>query len=129
MENYKEAAIRHLKDSEMLFTSNAFDNAGHLIGFAAECAIKYKIDITGVGDDNPKLHFPTIVMAAKKRLTGRANTSIHQILSSKKPILDGWDVNSRYYSDGVLQKDSVAEWIKETKRLFATAGIKVRSTN
>ncbi|HIE9582139.1 TPA: hypothetical protein ACXRY6_000091 [Klebsiella variicola subsp. variicola] len=43
MENYREAAIRHLNDSEKLLESNSVDNAGHLIGFAAECAIKYKI--------------------------------------------------------------------------------------
>ncbi len=55
MENYREAAIRHLNDSEKLLESNSVDNAGHLIGFAAECAIKYKIELNN--NDNPKMHF------------------------------------------------------------------------
>ncbi|HDZ9442607.1 hypothetical protein [Klebsiella quasipneumoniae] len=64
MENYREAAIRHLNDSERLLKINSVDNAGHLIGFAAECAIKYKIELNN--SDNPKLHFPYILAAAKK---------------------------------------------------------------
>lgn len=64
MENYREAAIRHLNDSEKLLESNSVDNAGHLIGFAAECAIKYKIELNN--NDNPKMHFPYILAAAKK---------------------------------------------------------------
>ena len=126
MEDYKEAALRHLEDSETLFAKQAFDNAGHLAGFAAECAIKYKIQITGVGGDNPKLHFPAIIMAAKKRLTGRNNGRIHQLLSRANPLLNGWDVNSRYFHNGSISSDLAGEWIQDTKRLFATAGIKMR---
>lgn len=127
MENYKEAALRHLKDSESLYAQKAYDNAGHLIGFAAECAIKHKIELSGDKGDNPKAHFPAIIMAAKKRLTGRKNISISQILSSKIPILNGWDVNARYYNTGTVSKELVAKWIGETKRLFATADIRGRN--
>jgi hypothetical protein len=40
MENYEDAAVRHYDDAKALRDSGRGDNAGHLIGFAAECAIK-----------------------------------------------------------------------------------------
>lgn len=121
MENYREAAIRHLNDSEKLLESNSVDNAGHLIGFAAECAIKYKIELNN--NDNPKMHFPYILAAAKKRLTGRESKSLFSVLSSKENVLKGWDINYRYYANGTMQSEEVSKWISQTKRIFAAAGI------
>ena len=42
-EDYASAAIRHFKDATALQSSGRLDNAGHLVGFAAECAIKHGI--------------------------------------------------------------------------------------
>jgi hypothetical protein len=43
VERYDSAAIRHFEDAGLLKDSGKLDNAGYLIGFAAECAIKYHI--------------------------------------------------------------------------------------
>jgi hypothetical protein len=42
-EDYQSAALRHFEDATTLRISGRYDNAGHLIGFAAECAIKHRI--------------------------------------------------------------------------------------
>jgi hypothetical protein len=38
--DYENSALRHYTDAEHLANSGRYDNAGHLIGFAAECALK-----------------------------------------------------------------------------------------
>jgi HEPN domain-containing protein len=38
--DYGQAAIRHFLDAQMLAEAGRYDDAGHLIGFAAECALK-----------------------------------------------------------------------------------------
>lgn len=66
MEDYASAAIRHYIDAEKLKSSGSIDNAGHLVGFAAECALKYKISTISPDMDRPRGHFPDFVNIAKK---------------------------------------------------------------
>lgn len=40
MENYANAALRHWNDARLLERENSVENADHLYGFVAECAIK-----------------------------------------------------------------------------------------
>jgi hypothetical protein len=40
MEDYPNAAMRHLRDANQLHDLQRFANASHLYGFAAECALK-----------------------------------------------------------------------------------------
>ncbi len=60
-EAYGDAAKRHYADARMLAASQRYDNAGHLIGFAAECALKHALDLHEPQAENPKLHLPQIV--------------------------------------------------------------------
>jgi hypothetical protein len=41
--DYESAAVRHIRDATALQAIGRFDNAGHLVGFAAESAIKLRI--------------------------------------------------------------------------------------
>jgi len=74
MEDYKSAAIRHYADAKTLREAGQLDNAGHLIGFAAECAIKLKITVKFTGEDSPHGHLPGFLIAARKQLAGCGNT-------------------------------------------------------
>jgi hypothetical protein len=125
MDDYRSAAVRHFEDAKYLFDSNKIDNAGHLIGFAAECAIKYKITTLTPSQGTPHGHFPEIINIAKKHLHGRNPAlSMHQLLIQGG--FTGWNVNRRYHRTGITTEQELATWFQFTKRLLGTANIKVR---
>jgi hypothetical protein len=123
VEKYDSAAIRHFEDAEFLKDSGKLDNAGHLIGFAAECAIKHKISTLSSNTIVPHGHFPDILISARKHLGSRSNyTTMYNILRSD--IFDGWHVNRRYYQTGNTTTLEIDAWFGIAKRLFATANLK-----
>jgi hypothetical protein len=71
LEDYQSAALRHYQNAQSLKSSGDLDNAGHLIGFAAECAIKFRIANLRPGMGNPHGHFPEIIETAKRHLGAR----------------------------------------------------------
>ena len=126
-EDYQAAAIRHYQDATALRDAGRLDNAGHLIGFSAECAIKYRIDSLGLGNRSPAQHLPDIVVAARKRLGERSNyTSMFNLL--KNGIFADWAVDHRYSLTGKVTSEQVAAWFLITKKLLAAANIRVRSS-
>lgn len=125
MEDYEGAAVRHFKDAQMLNLAGQLDNAGHLIGFAAECAVKHRISSLRPDANAPHGHFPDLLLAARKHLGARSRyTSMFEVLRSD--VLLGWHVNRRYWSTGSTQQAELDSWLSVTKRLLATAGIKGR---
>jgi hypothetical protein len=122
LENYQSAAIRHLADTKLLKKNGSFDNAGHLVGFAGECAIKYRISTLETNPDNPKVHLPELIKAAQKRLQTVGQNSMFELLRTE--ILKGWNVNRRYYITGDVSEPELDVWISDVQRLFATAGLK-----
>lgn len=124
-EDYVGAAIRHFRDAELLKISGRLDNAGHLVGFAAECAIKHKIESLGTGGRSPDLHLPHILPAARNRLGGRVGYSgMYDIV--KSDIFREWAVDHRYAGTGKVTEKQISEWMDLTKRLFAAAHIRVK---
>ena len=121
-DDYEEAAIRHLEDAITLETAGRLDNAGHLIGFAAECAIKFRIEnLRTVAATHG--HLPELLIAARKQLGARSSyTSMYTLLRGE--IFKGWNVNRRYHSTGHTTQAEVSEWVKVTRRLFGTAGLR-----
>lgn len=110
----------------MLRDAGRLDNAGHLIGFSAECAIKYRIDSLGLEGRSPAQHLPEILVAARKRLGERSNyTSMYNLL--KGGIFTDWAVDHRYSVTGKITAEQVAAWFLITQRLLAAANIRVRS--
>lgn len=123
-EDYKAAAIRHYQDSITLREAGQFDNSGHLIGFAAECAIKFKIGV--VGQDVTNQHLPELIAPARKRLGTRVQFSVmYNVL--KGDILSGWAIDHRYSASGKISEEALQTWHQQTGRLFAAAGIKARA--
>ena len=124
-EDYEGAAIRHYQDAEALRQTHRFDNAGHLIGFAAECAIKHGIGALGAGERSPDLHLPHLLPAARKRLGERAGyRSMFDLV--KPEIFKEWNIDWRYANTGKTTQDNIADWFGTTRRLLAAANIKVR---
>jgi hypothetical protein len=124
-EDYESAAIRHLEDAAALRSSGRIDNAGHLVGFAAECAIKYKILNLRPQNDSPHGHFPELLIIARKHLGSRTNfSSMYDVL--KGDVFAGWNVNRRYFETGNTTDAELESWFSTTKRLFATARLRGR---
>lgn len=124
-ENYESAAFRHFEDATTLRASGRVDNAGHLIGFAAECAIKYRIVLLRSAINVPYAHFPGLLIAARKQLGSRSKyTSMYDAL--KPGVFTGWHVNRRYDETGSTNEADLSRWFIETKKLFKTAELKVK---
>lgn len=124
-EDYHAAAVRHYEDAKTLKHTGRLDNAGHLIGFAAECAIKHKIGSLGTGASSPPLHIPDIIHAARKRLGERVGySSMFNLL--KGDIFADWAVDHRYAETGKVTEQQINAWVQITQRLFAAANIRVR---
>ena len=125
-EDYQAAAIRHYQDAFALRNAGRLDNAGHLIGFSAECAIKYRIESLGSGDRFPGQHLPDMLVAARKRLGERSSyVSMFNLL--KSGIFADWAVDHRYSPTGKATSEQIAAWFVTTQRLLAAANIRVRS--
>jgi HEPN domain-containing protein len=124
-ENYKSAALRHFDDATTLRTAGRVDNAGHLIGFAAECAIKHRIVSMHPEINAPHLHFPELLSVAKKQLGPRSKyTSMYDVL--KPAVFMGWHVNHRYDETGSTSETDLSRWFIDTTKLFKAAEIKVK---
>ena len=126
MEKYDSAAIRHYEDAQLLRTSGKLDNAGHLVGLAAECAIKHKISTFKLNSNKPHGHFPDFLMVARKHLNGRGSYPYPEMFNIvKQNIFSGWSINRRYYQTGHTTENELVPWFEVTKRLFFMAKLKV----
>jgi hypothetical protein len=122
-EDYESSAARHFDDATLLRASGKLDNAGHLIGFAAECAIKHRITTLQPRHDSPHGHFPEILIAARKHLGQRTGyASMFDVI--RADIFSGWHVNRRYSKTGTTSEAELDAWFSVTKRILATAGLK-----
>jgi len=124
VENYAEASIRHFSDAEHLACSGRFDSAGHLIGFAAECAIKHAVLSLAAGPV-AKLHIPLLIEHARKRLHGQRDRAVHTLIGDPA-FFDGWRVEARYESDGGTDASRYASWRVAASRTIGAAGLRKR---
>jgi hypothetical protein len=120
MEDYKNAAIRHYRDAVTLRATNRNDNAGHLLGFAAECAIKSVL--VGIGKSPTKMHLPTLVSEALLKFAAR-----HPLYAplTRQPF-QNWKIAQRYETDGHVSQAQLNDWFECTRAIFVAANIKVR---
>lgn len=122
-EKYDEASVRHFEDAERLAAAPAhrYDNAGHLIGFAAECAIKHAVASLGHGTE--KLHIPLLIGNAKKHLTGLRSKAMLDVVSHQD-FFSKWSVNRRYDADGTTSPELYATWRVSASRALGAAGLR-----
>lgn len=124
MEDYRSAAVRHLADAKALSAQGRPDNAGHLLGFAAECAIKFRIASLKPMPDKPHGHLPDFLIVARKHLGPRTAYTTGMFDIIRADIFKTWAVERRYFVTGHTTQQELEEWFTVTARLFASAGIK-----
>jgi hypothetical protein len=122
-ENYGAAAIRHFVDAELLAKGERWGGAGHLVGFAAECALKHKIETLQPQQGAPHCHFPEILDVARRHLIRRRDTAIHALLKLPN-LMEGWNVSLRYSGDGAVDEVQYGVWRDHAARLVGAAGLR-----
>lgn len=122
-EDYGAAALRHLADADILAGRKRWVGAGHLIGFAAECAIKYRIETLRPKLDAPHGHLPEILDAARRHLRGRRDTALHAVLKVSN-LMEGWTVSLRYFHDAAADQGRYGLWREHAVRVIGAAGLR-----
>jgi hypothetical protein len=127
VDSFPDAARRHRSDAKHLATDQRFQNAGHLIGFAAECLVKEILKSAGINIDKAsgfKVHFPEL--QKQVRLQGRIRAMILLApIVSGSTFLAGWAAECRYEQDIVPfdAETRFQSWAADVETLFKAAGI------
>jgi len=124
MESYEHAARRHFADAEDLADRERLDNAGHLIGLAAECAVKHAV--RHVTPNPPHIPFPALT-AGIRQLGGR-NSVVSKIRRALSPpshgsVFDDWSIKMRYGADGHVVDAQYRKWKVAAGRIMSAASI------
>lgn len=122
MEDYKSSALRHFSSAQVLKDAQELDNSGHLLGIAAECAIKHKCALVHSDFDSGKGHLPRLLNVAKRKLNQNQDRGFYSLLDSK--IFSNWNINDRYATSGKVTQANLEEWLSNTKQIFKYTGIK-----
>ena len=126
-ENFQEAAVRHRDDANRLAAGGRFQNAGHLIGLAAECLAKSLLQKNGVTIDKNShfyTHFPKLAGKIRQFGAGPCMRVLAPIVA-KPDFLSDWGIGTRY--EGDLQENAARErfaaWRSDVDGLFKAAGV------
>ena len=122
-EYYAAAAIRHFSDAEKLASDKRFDSAGHLVGFAAECAIKHCIEELRPSNAAPHIHSPVLIEKAKRLLHGRSKHPLFTVLQ-RASFMTGWRVEHRYADDGTVTDQIYAAWRGDASSTLGAAQLR-----
>lgn len=114
-EHYQQAARRHFADAERLARDKRWENASHLLGFAAECALKHLLTDLRPKEQVPHTHLPVLADTAKKHLKGRRHQALLRVIESPT-YFDGWTVDQRYHPDGSVTADQYTSWLSDARR-------------
>ncbi len=125
VENYSHAANRLRHDAKKLASDGRFQNAGYLIGLAAECLVKRFLENDGVSIDKQsqfRCHFPNLGQKIMQHATGRNMSKLRRAMSEN--FLLGWQIELRYEenSDAVNARARWNNWQTDVNGLFRAAG-------
>jgi len=126
-EKYDQAALRHYADAERLASAQRYDNAGHLIGFAAECAIKHAFAMTESADASPRLHLPDLANAVLKRIKSKSPREVplrDLLAKSRTGFFHDWRVSARYGATGHVDLPTYRRWESLAMRTLGAAGLR-----
>ena len=127
MESFEHAARRHFADAQDLADRQRLDNAGHLIGLAAECAVKHAV--RHVTRTPPHLHFPELT-AGIRQLGGRhpVVSKIRRALSppAHGSVFGDWSIAMRYGADGHIVDAQYRKWKVAAGQIMSAASIERR---
>lgn len=124
---FSDSARRHRRDAQQLAAAHRFQNAGHLLGFAAECLAKEILERAGITLDKSsglREHFPKL----GERIRREGHTRVMVMLAPivrKWAFLDGWTAETRYEAD-IIPADAQTRfnsWQADVDSLFKASGI------
>jgi hypothetical protein len=127
MDNFQDASLRHYEDAQILADQARFDNASHLIGIAAECALKARIELEGLNSD--KVHLPAIVKSYRVTMKGRQRAALNEAadLLSGPESFATWDISDRYRATGYITEVMWEQRRRKTGVLFAALGMRKKA--
>jgi hypothetical protein len=130
--DFRDASERHWDDSEYLFTDTRLANADHLLGLAAECALKAVMQFLGMplrADGAPAgdRHRKHIDKVWDEFITFAQNASgahYAAMLSGNPNPFSDWDVNQRYnhriqFNESIVRSHRQAA--EQTRRVLQEA--------
>jgi len=124
MDDYKQSAVRHYESAEILNNQQKYDTSAHLLGLAAECAIKDKCNITRADLVGTHGHLPDLFTVALRKINKNNDKALHAILQKK--FFADWSIKDRYSPNGKVTQEILNNWFTETKQIFRHTGIKKR---
>ena len=125
---FDESATRHWRDAGLLQKEGRYANANQLVGFAAECAIKFALcQLPGFNQDGALAHHyrshinqlwdKIHVQGLQQRFPG-----LMAVLKMKNPFHD-WSVDHRYAREGTVTEEASQRHHNMAKRLLSSVGI------
>ncbi len=115
--DFRDAAERHWLDAALLFEKDRMANADHLLGMAAECALKaimlgLGMMLTADGRPREEQHRVHINKLWNEFVTFAENRNgaryVAYLLEGENPF-DAWDVNQRYHHRSSFFRDQVEQ--------------------
>lgn len=123
-DDYRASAFRHLHDAQQLAALGRYDNAGHLIGFAGECAMKCKMKSMKLSGPDMIGHHPVPQGVIKRAMQRNRMSGQWLALVSSKKLFDGWSVDQRYSPDSTVTLAKYTEWLKDATTIISLLGFK-----
>ena len=126
-DSFPDAARRHRHDARHLAQAQRFQNAGHLIGFAAECLVKEVLEQAGIRIDkqsNLKVHFPSLTQRVALHAKDRAILLLKPV-TTNPGFLRGWQAEGRYEANATVADAErlYLIWSGDVDTLFRGVGV------
>lgn len=127
-DDYEQAAARHFRDAVSLAEKHCFDNAGHLIGISAECAVKKQVRLL---ENDPNLRVEGRHRSPLRRLRTvldrRRLKGPWLALCTQPDYLSGWEIDHRYSPDGTITEAQYRSWHQQVTKVLQLARIRTAS--
>lgn len=126
METYDAAAVRHWSDGDHLFLDGRVDNADHLFGISAECAIKWKLMPQLSGEATVKamkVHVNVLWRKALIHLKGRQSLRLLSTLKSCDDPFSDWHIDQRYQASGQVIPETAERHRNACRRVMGAVGL------
>lgn len=127
-EKFQDAAVRHHHDARRLAAGERFQNAGYLIGLAAECLVKGMLEKDDKLIDRGsefRCHFPKLAQVIRQFIGQGPNMRVLAPIVARSDFLSGWNVGTRYAGDlaPAVAKHQFAAWQSDVSKLFLAVGL------
>ena len=130
LDDYPEAAKKHLDDANALFQAGRSDGCGYLVGYVIECIFKTFFVLEG--ERTPDIHILDQLSRDASRLAAMAGAKTAKYafrLPRRHPLYDrrrGWRTGLRYRAVGTVAAKDAADWLAEATQLYNSTIVPMR---